>query len=195
MQVDIVIQLFNIGDDSVDIFIQACEYEARVSFLSWLCTCLLLLGSENHLLETLKKSLLLRSRLLRDNASNGLVLLRNLLFWERWSIGKSKSINFSDSSVCMGGVLLGPSSVSETCFCVLTLHLVLESILVLIDVTCHGNTRSEVGNFVDTILIVRFNLTVLIIVEEHHIFSLVLTQVVVVVIVETVAGPSCVNVT
>ena len=92
MQVDIVKQLFNIGDDSVDIFIQACEYEARVSFLSWLCTCLLLLGSENHLLETLKKSLLLKSRLLSDNASNGLVLFRNLLFREGWSIGESKSI-------------------------------------------------------------------------------------------------------
>lgn len=93
----------------------------------------------------------------------------------------------------MDNVLLGPSSVSEACFCVLTLHLVLESICVLIDVTCHGNTRSEVGNFGDTILIVRFNLMVLIIVEEHHIFSLVLTQVVVVVIVETIAGPSCIN--
>jgi len=93
----------------------------------------------------------------------------------------------------MDDVLLGPSSVSEACFCVLTLHLVLEIVFPHIDVTCHSNTRSEVVFFCDTPLILRFDLPVLIIVEEHQIFSLVLAQVVVVVIVETVAGPSRIN--
>lgn len=92
----------------------------------------------------------------------------------------------------MDDVLLGPSSVSEACFCVLTLHIILEIVFLHIDVTCQESTRSEFG-VGDASLIVRFDLPVLIIVEEHQIFSHVLAQVVVVVIVETVAGPSCVN--
>ena len=171
-------------EDYVDIFLGTCEHVARVVFLSSGSLLLLLSGSRSHLLNALNKLL----RLLRSRFRNCLLLFRNLIFREGRSIRKSKSIDLSDFSVDMSHVLLLPSGICGPGLRILTLHLVCESVFIL-----HEGNRSKVGNIGQTALIVILNYTVFSIVNEHHIFGLVLALAVVTVFTEAITGPSCIN--
>jgi hypothetical protein len=134
-------------------------------------------------------------RLLRNDAHNGLVLDWNLLWWEGWRMSESKAVDFADSLVFMGDVLLSPGGVTQVCHCVEALDVVHKAILILVDITYHVAYRTEVRNACSTVLEVCFNLPVLIEVVKHEVFSLILAKAIVAVCFDAVTSPSCINVT
>lgn len=183
--------LVNVFDDFINVILQAGEDVTQVSLLILGSNLMFWLVSEPAL-DNLDETLLLR--LLGTDAHNGLVLDWNLLCWERWRIGESKTVDFSDFLVYMGDVLLSPGSVGQVCHWIEALDVVEKAVLLLVDITYHVAYRTKVGNACHTVLVVYFNLRVLIIVVKHEVFSLILAKVIVIVIFEAVTSPSRINV-
>jgi len=132
--------LVNVFDNFINVILQASEDVTQVSLLILGRNLMFWLESEKAL-DSLDETLLLRLR--GTDAHNVVVLDWNLLWWEGWRIGESKAVDFADSFVFMGDVLLSPGGVAQVCHCVEALDVVPKVVFVLVDIAYHVAYRTK----------------------------------------------------